>query len=141
MSSSTEPVLIGEAVRLTGVSAKMIRHYEALGLLPAPPRSEGGYRRYSAEALQTLRFIRSARDLGFGTGDIQGLLTLWQNPRRASAQVKRLATRHIAALDARIRDMQAMRDSLSRLAGCCPGDEQAECPILDELAQPHTESP
>ncbi len=89
---------IGEAARLTGVSPKMVRHYEGLGLLPSAPRTESGYRLYDEAALHTLRFIRRARDLGFGMADIAQLLDLWRNRRRASASVKKLATAHVAAL-------------------------------------------
>lgn len=136
MSSRPEAVLISEAARLTGISAKMIRHYESLGLLPAPPRSEGGYRHYSAAALDTLRFIRRSRDLGFATDDIRHLLGLWRNPGRASAKVKHLAQQHLDVLEQRIQDMQAMRNTLRSLTGCCPGDEQPDCPILETLSAP-----
>ncbi|MFN3914211.1 MAG: Cu(I)-responsive transcriptional regulator [Aquabacterium sp.] len=136
MSSRPEPVLIGDAARMTGVSAKMIRHYESLGLLPPPPRSDGGYRRYDAGALESLRFIRRSRDLGFTTEDIRHLLGLWRNPGRASAKVKHLAQQHLNTLEQRIQDMQDMRNTLRMLTGGCPGDEQPDCPILDTLSAP-----
>lgn len=125
---------IGEASKLTGVSAKMIRHYEGLGLLPPPPRSESGYRRYGSDAINTLHFIRRARDLGFGMADIAQLLDLWRNRRRSSASVKKLALTHVAALQERIEALEAMKRTLSELAEQCHGDERACCPILDDLA-------
>lgn len=127
-------VNIGEAARLTGVSAKMIRHYEGLGLVPHPPRTDAGYRVYDMDAVHTLHFIRRARDLGFGMADIGQLLDLWRNRRRSSASVKKLATRHVEALQARIDALQAMKRTLSQLAEQCHGDDRACCPILDDLA-------
>lgn len=133
-SPDATPVNIGEASRLTGVSAKMIRHYEGLGLLPAPPRTESGYRRYDDDAVNTLHFIRRARDLGFSMADIGQLLDLWRNRRRSSAAVKKLAVQHVAALEARIEALEAMKRTLNDLAEQCHGDERACCPILDDLA-------
>lgn len=127
-------VNIGEASRLTGVSAKMIRHYESLGLLPHPPRTDSGYRRYNDDAINTLHFIRRARDLGFGMSDIAQLLDLWRNRRRSSASVKKLALAHVDALQQRIEALQAMKRTLAQLAEQCHGDERACCPILDDLA-------
>ncbi|MBT9609007.1 Cu(I)-responsive transcriptional regulator [Aquabacterium sp.] len=126
---------IGEAARLTGVSPKMVRHYEGLGLLPPAPRTDSGYRLYDEAALHTLRFIRRARDLGFGMADIAQLLDLWRNRRRASASVKKLATAHVAALQQRIDELEAMKRTLSRLAAECQGNARAPCPILDDLGQ------
>lgn len=131
---ATLPVNIGEASRLTGVSAKMIRHYEGLGLLPAPPRTDSGYRRYDPDAIHTLHFIRRARDLGFSMADIGQLLDLWRNRRRSSAAVKKLAVQHVATLEARIQALEAMKRTLNELAEQCHGDERACCPILDDLA-------
>jgi len=129
---------IGEASRQSGVSAKMIRHYEALRLLPKVARSDAGYRRYDEAAVHTLRFIRRARDLGFGMKEIEALLNLWRNRRRASADVKRIALAHADDLERRIAEMQAMKRTLEHLAHCCHGDERPDCPILDDLAQgPH----
>ena len=125
---------IGEAARLTEVSPKMIRHYEGLGLLPAAPRTDAGYRLYDEAALHTLRFIRRARDLGFGMADIAQLLDLWRNRRRASASVKKLAMAHIAALQQRIDELESMKRTLSQLAAECHGDARAPCPILDDLS-------
>lgn len=129
------PINIGEASKQTGVSAKMIRHYEGLGLLPAPPRTESGYRLYDADAVHTLHFIRRARDLGFGMADIAQLLDLWRNRRRSSAAVKKLAMTHVAELQARIEALEAMKRTLSELAEQCHGDDRACCPILDDLAK------
>lgn len=125
---------IGQAAQATGVTPKMIRHYESLGLLPAVARSDAGYRRYDERTLHTLRFIRRARDLGFSLDEIAQLLGLWADPGRASAEVRRLAQRHVADLDERIARMQAMRRSLQQLVQCCHGDDRPDCPILDDLA-------
>ncbi len=125
---------IGEAAARSEVSAKMIRHYESLGLLPRVPRSESGYRQYDEASVHTLRFIRRARDLGFGITEIGTLLGLWQNRRRASADVKRVTERHVADLQRRIDEMQAMKRSLEHLAHACHGNGRPDCPILDDLA-------
>ncbi|WP_457329450.1 Cu(I)-responsive transcriptional regulator [Rhizobacter sp. P5_C2] len=126
---------IGEAAQRSGVSAKMVRHYESLGLLPPVVRTDAGYRQYGDNEVHTLRFIRRARDLGFGMAEIGELLKLWQNRRRASGDVKRIALAHMADLDRRITEMEAMKRTLSRLASCCHGDQRPDCPILDELAE------
>jgi MerR family copper efflux transcriptional regulator len=128
------PFNIGEAAALSGVSAKMLRHYESLGLLPKVGRTDAGYRQYGHDEVHTLRFIRRARDLGFGIAEIKLLLDLWQNRRRASANVKRIALEHVSDLDRRIAEMQAMKRALEALAHSCHGDERADCPILDDLA-------
>ena len=125
---------IGEAAMQSAVSAKMIRHYETLGLLPKAPRTEAGYRVYDEASVHTLRFIRRARDLGFGMKEIEALLGLWRNRRRASADVKRIASAHAADLQRRIDEMQAMKRTLEHLAHCCQGDARPDCPILDDLA-------
>jgi Cu(I)-responsive transcriptional regulator len=126
---------IGEAAQRSGVSAKMVRHYESLGLLPQVGRTDAGYRQYGDKEVHTLRFIRRSRDLGFGMAEIGELLKLWQNRRRASADVKRIALNHVADLDRRIAEMEAMKRTLSSLASCCHGDQRPDCPILDELAE------
>lgn len=126
---------IGEAALRSGVSAKMARHYESLGLLPAVARTESGYRRYGDTEVHTLRFIRRGRELGFKMAEIAELLKLWQNRRRASGDVKRIALTHVADLDRRIAEMTAMKRTLEHLAHCCHGDNRPDCPILDELAQ------
>lgn len=125
---------IGQAADVSGVSAKMIRHYESLGLMPKVRRTGSGYRQYTMNEVQTLRFIRRARNLGFGMAEIAVLLNLWQNHRRASAEVKKLALAHAAELAARIEEMQAMKRTLEQLATHCHGDDRPECPILDDLA-------
>ncbi len=126
---------IGEAATRSGVSAKMIRHYETLSLLPKVGRTESGYRQYGAREVHTLRFIRRARELGFSLVEIAALLKLWQNRRRASADVKRIALLHVADLDRRLGEMAAMKRTLASLAACCHGDDRPDCPILDELAE------
>ena len=126
---------IGRAAAQSGVSAKMIRHYESLGLLPAIHRTDAGYRQYGDNDIHNLRFIRRARLLGFSMAGIAGLLKLWQNKRRASADVKRIAEAHMADLDRRIAEMQAMRQTLAQLADCCAGDSRPDCPILSGLAE------
>ncbi len=125
---------IGEAAAASGVSAKMIRHYEEIGLLAKAGRTAAGYRIYGDGDVHVLRFIRRSRDLGFTMKEIGELLGLWQDRRRASADVKRLATRHIADLDARIAELQGMRRTLEHLVHCCHGDGRPDCPILDDLA-------
>ena len=122
---------ISAASRASGVSAKMIRHYEALGLVPGVCRSDAGYRQYDEATVHMLRFIRRARDLSFGA-----LLQLWRNKRRSSAEVKRIAAKHVAELAERIVAPQSMQRTLSHLAHHCHGDDRPECPILDDLARP-----
>jgi len=128
------PLNIGQAASQSGVSAKMVRHYETLGLLPAVHRTDAGYRQYGDKQIHTLRFIRRARDLGFSMAEIAELLKLWQNQDRASADVKRIAQAHVADLERRIAGMQAMRQTLAQLAHCCAGDDRPDCPILSGLA-------
>jgi MerR family transcriptional regulator, copper efflux regulator len=129
------PVNIGEAARLSGVSAKMVRHYEGLGLLPRVSRTDSGYRQYGEADVHTLRFIKRARDLGFSMEEIGELVGLWQNRRRASANVRKIARKHADDLEQRIAAMQAMQKTLEHLIHCCQGDERPDCPILDELAR------
>lgn len=124
---------IGIAASRSGVSAKMVRHYESLGLLPAIDRTEAGYRRYTEREVHTLRFIRRARDLGFSMVEIAELLRLWQDRERTSAGVRRIAQRHVEDLERKIAELTAMRRTLERLVDCCHGDGRPECPILDEL--------
>lgn len=128
-------VAIGEAAQRSGVSARMVRHYEGLGLLPAVGRTESGYRQYGDADIHTLRFIKRSRDLGFSMEEIAELVGLWNNRRRASASVKRIAQKHLGELEQRIADMQSMRNTLSHLVHCCHGDARPECPILDDLSQ------
>ena len=127
---------IGAAAKHSGVSAKMIRHYEGIGLISKAARTYSGYRTYAASDVHTLRFIRQARNLGFSIKQIEQLLGLWRNQRRPSSKVKALAQEHMAELDARIAEMQAMKRTLQELAAHCHGDERPECPILDGLAAP-----
>ena len=134
-TSQAKLLHIGEASKQTGVSPKMIRHYEGLGLLPPAPRTDSGYRLYDDDALHTLHFIRRARDLGFGMADIAQLLDLWRNRRRASATVKKLAMAHVEGLQQRIDEMEAMKRTLVRLASECHGNDRPACPILDDLAR------
>jgi MerR family copper efflux transcriptional regulator len=129
------PANIGDAARLSSVSAKMVRHYEGLGLLPRVARTDSGYRQYSAADVHTLRFIKRSRDLGFSMDEIAELLGLWQNRRRASASVRRIAQKHADELAQRIAAMQGMQKTLQHLIHCCHGDERPECPILDELGR------
>jgi MerR family gold-responsive transcriptional activator of gol and ges genes len=124
---------IGEAARASGVSAKMIRYYEETGLIPAVGRSRSGYRTYGPREVQTLRFVRRARDLGFPMEKVAELLALWQDRSRASADVKELAEAQVAALEARIAEMQAMKATLCHLVHACAGDERPDCPILSDL--------
>lgn len=125
---------IGEAARHSGVSAKMIRYYESLGLLKEARRTAAGYRIYDDSDIHTLKFVRRARDLGFSIEEIERLLGLWQNRRRNSGDVRRVAQAHIADLNRRIEELQAMRRTLERLVAHCHGDHRPDCPILDDLA-------
>jgi Cu(I)-responsive transcriptional regulator len=127
---------IGEAADLSGLSAKMIRHYEAIGLIAPATRTFANYRVYSDTDLHRLRFIKRARTLGFSLDHIQALLDLWGNPRRASAKVKALARAHADELERKVLEMQAMQRTLEDLALHCHGDERPTCPILDDLAAP-----
>lgn len=126
---------IGRAAEISGVTPKMIRHYEALELIPKASRTMGDYRVYTATDLHALRFIRRARGLGFSMDEIGGLLSLWRNQRRASKEVKRLALKHIAELDNKIEELQSMRGALAELAAHCHGDARPDCPILDDLGR------
>ena len=134
MSGRGWPVPIGEAARRAGVSARMLRYYEALGLLPPVARTDSGYRQYAEADVHALRFIRRARDLGFSMQEITTLLGLWQDKARASSQVKSIAQAHIDDLHTRIAAMQDMQRTLQQLVQCCHGDDRPDCPILDNLA-------
>lgn len=127
---------IGTAAERSGVSAKMIRHYESIGLLPAAARTGSGYRQYDDRDVHVLHFIRQARNLGFAIAHIKDLVDLWRNPRRSSARVKRLAQAHLEQVDARIEELGAIRKTLHDLVEHCHGDERPDCPILDTLAAP-----
>ena len=129
----TALVTIHEASLTTGVSAKMIRHYESIGLIAPPQRTENRYRHYAARDLHELGFIRRARDLGFSIDDIRHLLALWRDRSRSSAEVKSIALRHIAALEEKAAALHAMSETLKHLAANCHGDHRPDCPILDAL--------
>jgi len=127
---------IGQASERVGVSAKMIRYYEEIGLIPPTERTEAGYRMYGEKDLHTLRFIRRARDLGFSIEEIGDLLALWNDRSRHSADVKRLALKHVADLRTKIAELEGMADSIQHLADCCAGNHRPECPILEDLEAP-----
>lgn len=128
-------VTIAQAAAATGVSAKMIRHYESIGLIHAPLRTENRYRHYGEADLHDLTFIRRARDLGFCFEDIRQLLDLWRRKNRSSAEVKAIALRHIKELDEKAAQLAAMSRTLKSLAENCHGDMRADCPILEALDQ------
>lgn len=125
---------IGQAAKRTGLSAKMIRYYESIGLLKPASRSDSGYRLYQQDDLHALAFIKRSRDLGFSLEEVAKLLTLWQDRQRASADVKALANEHIAELNRRIDELVSLRDTLSELVAHCQGDDRPDCPILKDLA-------
>jgi len=125
---------IGQAAQASGVSAKMIRYYESIDLISAARRTDAGYRQYSETDVQTLRFVKRSRDLGFSIERIRTLLSLWQDRGRQSADVKRLARGYIAELEEDIRKLQSIRDQLQHVANNCHGDGRPDCPILDDLA-------
>lgn len=125
---------IGEAAKASGVSAKMIRHYEGVGLFPEAARTDSGYRQYSGKEVSTLRFIRQSRDLGFSIEQIRELLALWQNRKRPSRQVKALAQAHIEELGEKLKELLAMKATLEHLVHCCHGDDRPDCPIIETLA-------
>lgn len=125
---------IGKAAAASGISAKMIRYYETIGLIPAASRTGAGYRDYADKDVHTLRFIRRARDLGFSVEQMTELLTLWQDRSRASADVKRIALTHVAALEQKAQELQGMSRTLKHLAKHCQGNARPDCPILDELS-------
>ncbi len=131
---TTSSLNIGDAARASGVTAKMIRHYESIGLVKAPRRTEAGYRLYSEQDVRVLQFIHRGRALGFSLDQIRDLLALWEDKHRASADVRAMALAHIAELDRKIAEMAAMRRTLESLATSCHGDERSDCPILDDLA-------
>jgi Cu(I)-responsive transcriptional regulator len=129
---------IGQAAANGGVSAKMIRHYESIGLINPARRTDAGYRVYGEKDVHTLRFIRQARSLGFSITQIRELLSLWQNQRRSSNKVKELALNHIHDMEERISELQQLKQVLEHLVHHCRGDERPDCPILKHLAQGHS---
>lgn len=126
---------IGQAAAASGVSAKMIRYYESIGLVAPASRTGSGYRVYADADIHTLRFIRRARDLGFSVDQMQNLLALWRDQSRASAEVKRIALDHVSELERKMRELEEMAEALRHLARHCRGDSRPDCPILHELAE------
>lgn len=131
---------IGEVAERTGVPPKTIRYYEEIDLIPAPAREQNGYRSYTDEAVHTLRFVASARNLGFTVEQCRALLALYRDKGRASSDVKRVANEHITEIDRRIEELQAMRKVLADLAHRCQGNDRPDCPIIDELSAPAAKS-
>ncbi|TCR62235.1 Cu(I)-responsive transcriptional regulator [Bosea sp. BK604] len=127
---------IGEAATASGVSAKMIRYYESIGLIQPPSRTESGYRVYAGEDIHSLRFVKRARALGFSIEETRELLALWRDKSRASADVKAFALKHIGELETKIAELQGMARTLRHLAHNCHGDDRPDCPILEDLADP-----
>lgn len=126
---------IGEAAKASGVNAKMIRYYESNGIIPKANRSDAGYRVYMDSDVHTLSFVRRARTLGFSMKEIKRLVSLWRNRSRASSEVKALAQAHVKALEIKIQELEAMRDTLRHLSRTCHGDNRPDCPILENLAE------
>jgi len=135
MRTIAQRVNIGEAAKLAGVTPKMVRHYESLGLLPKVARTDSGYRVYTDKEVHTLRFIKRSRDLGFSMAEIAELVTLWQDKDRPSSSVKEVAQRHAKELERKIKEMESMRETLVQLIHHCHGDDRPDCPILDDLEQ------
>lgn len=126
---------IGEAAKISGVNAKLIRHYESIGIIPKARRTDSGYRSYSDSDVHTLTFVRRARRLGFSMKEIKRLVGLWRNRSRASADVKSLAAGHVKEMEQKVRELQSMIETLRHLARTCHGDHRPDCPIIDGLAQ------
>jgi len=126
---------IGQTSRATGVSTKMIRYYESVGLIRPADRTDSNYRDFGERDVRELQFIRRARDLGFSVAEIERLLSLWRDHSRPSREVKAIAQKHVADLDARIAEMKGMADALRTLAECCAGDDRPDCPILVDLSE------
>lgn len=135
------PMNIGEAAQAAGVTAKMIRHYEGMGLIPEASRTDAGYRQYTAREVDILRFIRQARSMGFSMKDIAQLLELSANKDRESREVKLLARQHIAELDRKMQELAQMKAALEQVAAGCHGDHRADCPILEALSNPTAPAP
>lgn len=127
---------IGTAARASGVSPKMIRYYEDIGVISPASRRTNGYRSYTESDVHTLRFVKRARGLGFPVEQIRRLVALWRDPRRSSGEVKRIALAHIAELEHKIAELQSIAQALQHLAGHCRGDHRPDCPIIDGLVEP-----
>ena len=126
---------IGEAARLSGLSAKMIRHYEQIKLLKPAARSAAGYRQYDQQSIVVLKFIRQARVLGFSMAQIDELLSLWQDPERPSRAVKQVALQHLAEVEHKMRELAAMQTTLQNMISACSGDDNSHCAILEQLSK------
>ena len=131
---------IGAAAKSSGLSAKMIRHYEHIGLLKPAARSANGYRRYNEQSIEVLRFIRQARLLGFSIAQIDALLALWQDPKRSSRAVKAVAEQHLQEVQHKMQELMAMQSTLERLIHACPGDDNPRCAILEQLSTPNSKN-
>lgn len=127
-------VNIGEAAKISGVNAKLIRHYESIGIIPKASRSDAGYRTYSETDVHILSFVKRSRNMGFSMKEIKKLVSLWRNKSRASSEVKNLATKHIEEMEQKILELQSMVKTLKHLAKNCHGDGRPDCPILNDLA-------
>jgi len=125
---------IGEAAKISGVNAKLIRHYESIGIIPKASRSDAGYRTYSEADVHILSFVKRARTLGFSMKEIKKLVSLWRNKSRASSEVKNLALKHIEEMEQKIQELQEMVKTLKHLSKNCHGDGRPDCPILNDLA-------
>ena len=128
-----EAMNVGSAARRSGLPAKTIRYYEEIGLI-LPARAANGYRDYSGEDIHRLSFLRRARGLGFSIEECRQLMALYQDRGRASHDVRQIATAHVAAIDEKLREFQAMRATLLKLIHACHGDHRPDCPILDDIA-------
>lgn len=126
---------IGQAAKISGVNAKLIRHYESIGIVPKASRSDAGYRTYSEADVHILSLVKRSRTLGFSMKEIKKLVSLWRNKSRASSEVKNLAVKHIEEMEQKILDLQAMVKTLRHLAKACHGDQRPDCPILNDLAR------
>lgn len=124
---------IGQVAKQSGLSAKMIRYYEEIGLIDAAKRTDAGYRIYADQDVKTLNFIRHARELGFSSEQMKGLISLWKNTDRSSAEVKQLALKHIDDLNQKIKTLQEMVDTLKQLVACCAGNDSPDCSILEHI--------
>ena len=125
---------IGQAAKFSGVNARLIRHYESIGIIPKASRSDAGYRTYTEAEVHILSFVRRSRNLGFSMKEIKKLVGLWRNKNRASAEVKNLAIKHIDEMEQKIAELQNMVKTLRHLAKNCHGDHRPDCPILNSLA-------